>query len=213
MSALRDGSTYVDLKDLPERLTGLGADNELVAVAERVLEHESELVGRTGDYKPLIVDGRRLYHQRVHRQETALARRLKQRLDQKADRGDYMKILDALDRVLAHRAVVNGRVVQLLAEQQQAVRTALTRSLTVISGGPGTGKTAVIVSILRVLARLDFAIKNVVLAAPTGRAASAALLQPGVWPPGACLSACPPHPGAPPSLSGERGPARHSPLS
>ena len=171
MSALRDGSTYLDLKNLPERLTGLGADDDLVAVAERVLEHESELVGRPGDYKPLIVDGGRLYHQRVHRQETELARRLRVRLDQKADRGDYMKILDALDRVLSHRPVVNGRVVQLSAEQQNAVRTALTRSLTVISGCPGTGKTSVIVSILRVLARLDFAIENVVLAAPTGRAA------------------------------------------
>ena len=171
MSALRDGSTYLDLKNLPERLTGLGAGDDLVAVAERVLEHESELVGRPGDYKPLIVDGGRLYHQRVHRQETQLARRLRVRLDQKADRGDYMKILDALDRVLSHRAVVNGRVIQLSAEQQHAVRTALTRPLTVIPGGPGTGKTSVIVSILRVLARLDFAIENVVLAAPTGRAA------------------------------------------
>ena len=171
MSALREGSTYVDVDDLPERLKTLGADNDLVAVAERVLENESELVGRPGDYKPLIVDGKRLYHQRVHRQETELARRLKERLDQKVDRGDFMKILDALDRVLAHRAVVNGRAVQLSAQQQHAVRTALTQSLTVISGGPGTGKTSVIVSMLRVLARLDFAIEGVVLAAPTGRAA------------------------------------------
>ena len=171
MSALREGSTYVDVDDLPERLKTLGADDDLVAVAERVLENESELVGRPGDYKPLIVDGKRLYHQRVHRQETDLARRLKERLDQKADRGDFLKILDALDRVLAHRAVVNGRVVQLSAQQQHAVRTALTQSLTVISGGPGTGKTSVIVSMLRVLARLDFALENVVLAAPTGRAA------------------------------------------
>jgi len=171
MSALRDGSTYVDVDELPDRLKALGADNELVAVAERVLEHESEIVGRPGDYKPLIVDGKRLYHQRVHRQETKLARRLKERLDRKADRGDFMKILDAFDRVLAHRAVVNGRVVQLSAPQQHAVRTALTQSLTVISGGPGTGKTAIIVSMLRVLARLDFAIANVALAAPTGRAA------------------------------------------
>jgi len=171
MSALREGSTYVDVDELPDRLKGLGADNDVLAVAERVLEHPSEIVGRPGDYKPLIVDEKRLYHQRVQRQETRLARRLKERLDKKADRGDFMKILDALDRVLAHRAVVNGRVVQLSAQQQHAVRTALTQSLTVISGGPGTGKTSVIVSMLRVLARLDFAMTNVVLAAPTGRAA------------------------------------------
>jgi exodeoxyribonuclease V alpha subunit len=171
MSALRRGSTYVGLEQLPARLLSFGVADDLVALAGQILQQESEVVGRPGDYKPLIVDGPRLYHQRVHRQETDLARRLKQRLEAKADRGDYMKILDALDRVLAHRAVVDGRVIRLSAGQQHAVRTALTQSFTVISGGPGTGKTSIIVSLLRVLARLDFPIDNVVLAAPTGRAA------------------------------------------
>jgi exodeoxyribonuclease V alpha subunit len=45
------------------------------------------------------------------------------------------------------------------------------RSLTAISGGPGTGKTSVVVSILRVLARLGVDLESVALAAPTGKAA------------------------------------------
>jgi exodeoxyribonuclease V alpha subunit len=171
MRVLSEGSTYLDVSELSDRLAALGASADVVDTAARVVGDESEVLGRPGDYKPLIMDETRLYLQRVHRQESELARRLKDRLDRKADRGDYMKILDALDRVLAHRAVVNGRVVQLSAAQQHAVRTALTRAFTVISGGPGTGKTSILVSILRVLARLDFAIENVVLAAPTGRAA------------------------------------------
>lgn len=171
LDSLRHGNTHLPLRRLSERLKELGADDELVATAEKLIAQPSEVLGRPGDYKPLIVDGERLYHQRVHRQEESLARNLKARLEAKTERSEYMKILDALDRVLAHRAVVNGRVVRLSAEQQDAIRTALTRALTVVSGGPGTGKTSVVVAMLRVLARMDVAMTNVALTAPTGRAA------------------------------------------
>ncbi len=171
LDSLRHGSTHLPLSRLSERLKYFGAGDELVARAEKLIVQPSELVGRSGDYKPLIVDGERLYHQRVHRQEESFARSLKARLDAKTERRRYMKILDALDRVLVHPVVVNERVVRLSAEQQDAVRTAVTRPLTVVSGGPGTGKTSVVVAILRVLARIDVAMTDVALAAPTGRAA------------------------------------------
>jgi exodeoxyribonuclease V alpha subunit len=171
LNSLERGSTHLPLDRLAERLRYFGADDALVARAETLMEEPRALIGRPGDYKPLIIDDGRLYHQRVHQQEVSLARNLKARLEAKSDRSQYMKILDALDRVLAHRAVVNGRVVRLSAEQQDAVRTAVTRALSVVSGGPGTGKTSVVVAILRVLARLEVAMANVALAAPTGRAA------------------------------------------
>jgi exodeoxyribonuclease V alpha subunit len=58
--------------------------------------------------------------------------------------------------------------IELAEEQQEAVRTALVSKVMVITGGPGTGKTTVINSLLAILDR-----KNVsyALAAPTGRAA------------------------------------------
>ncbi|MEZ4640570.1 MAG: AAA family ATPase [Caldilineaceae bacterium] len=56
-----------------------------------------------------------------------------------------------------------------LAEQQQeAVRAALTHRLTVLTGGPGTGKTT---SLRTVLQLCEAAGRTVLLAAPTGRAA------------------------------------------
>lgn len=171
MDAMHRGCTYVPLEELAGRLRLFGADDDLVGLAEALVARESDVVGRPGDYKPLIVDDGRLYHQRAHRQEESLSHRLQERLQAKMKQSQYMKILDALDRVLAHPPVVGEQAVQLSTEQQQAVRTALTRSLTVISGGPGTGKTSVVVSILRVLARLGVTMENVVLAAPTGRAA------------------------------------------
>ena len=57
------------------------------------------------------------------------------------------------------------------AEQQRAVRAAVENNLTVITGGPGTGKTTIVCSILRVLIKkIGLKVADVVLAAPTGRA-------------------------------------------
>ncbi|MCA8922062.1 MAG: exodeoxyribonuclease V subunit alpha, partial [Planctomycetes bacterium] len=53
----------------------------------------------------------------------------------------------------------------------QALERALERSLALISGGPGTGKTSIVVTILRVLVRLGLAPADLALAAPTGKAA------------------------------------------
>ena len=60
-------------------------------------------------------------------------------------------------------------------EQREAARTAATRRLCVISGGPGTGKTSTVVKILALLvgqrARLGLRPPRVLLLAPTGKAA------------------------------------------
>ncbi|MBS3812507.1 ATP-dependent RecD-like DNA helicase [Candidatus Bipolaricaulota bacterium] len=53
-------------------------------------------------------------------------------------------------------------------EQREAVRTALTNRVTVITGGPGTGKTTIITGIIAIMDKLGW---EVTLAAPTGRAA------------------------------------------
>ncbi len=53
-------------------------------------------------------------------------------------------------------------------EQREAIKFALTSGVTVITGGPGTGKTTIIKAILDICDILKF---SCVLAAPTGRAA------------------------------------------
>ena len=55
-------------------------------------------------------------------------------------------------------------------EQKEAVRTALTSSLCVITGGPGTGKTMIQRAILDIYQKL-FPEREIVCCAPTGRAA------------------------------------------
>lgn len=62
----------------------------------------------------------------------------------------------------------NETGVQLAPEQRQAVQEAMSGGVLIITGGPGTGKTTTINTILRLLEKEE---KEVVLAAPTGRAA------------------------------------------
>ena len=58
--------------------------------------------------------------------------------------------------------------IELVEEQKEAVRQVLTQGVTVITGGPGTGKTTTINAILHMLEKAG---EDVLLAAPTGRAA------------------------------------------
>jgi exodeoxyribonuclease V alpha subunit len=70
------------------------------------------------------------------------------------------------ERVFAHLAERTSQ--PLNTQQQEAVRTALTHKVTVLTGGPGTGKTTTVRTIIRLL---EARRRSYVLASPTGRAA------------------------------------------
>lgn len=56
-------------------------------------------------------------------------------------------------------------------EQKEALEKALKFPFFVLTGGPGTGKTTVVANVIRGLLRLGYDLKQIGLAAPTGRAA------------------------------------------
>jgi len=64
--------------------------------------------------------------------------------------------------------VTRDSAIELSTEQREAVRAALTRKVTVLTGGPGTGKT---VSVRTVIGALEALRCRYALCAPTGRAA------------------------------------------
>jgi exodeoxyribonuclease V alpha subunit len=64
--------------------------------------------------------------------------------------------------------VARGAAVELSTQQREAVRTALSHKVTVLTGGPGTGKT---VTVRTIIAALDAMNGTYALCAPTGRAA------------------------------------------
>ena len=77
-------------------------------------------------------------------------------------------IENAINAAKESALTMNDGGVELSAEQEKAIEACLTNNVTIITGGPGTGKTTIINTLVRIF---DFARFETVLAAPTGRAA------------------------------------------
>ncbi len=130
------------------------------------------LVGSVDEFKPLVIAGPYLYLQKMLNLEDRFVEAMLSRLEAKIESWSEEQVERALDDVLARPSMHHGRPLTLIDEQQQAVRSAVGGPLTVVSGGPGTGKTTVVVTMLRVLRRLGVTCEEIALAAPTGKAAN-----------------------------------------
>jgi exodeoxyribonuclease V alpha subunit len=166
------GSTRLPLDRVGPLLRDLGRDEEEVAAVGTLLTapgHAEAVLGGPGDYKPLLVDAGCLYTQRMLLAEERLCASLRPRLGPAA--GDA-SLERALVDVLARPAFQGQAPVVLSAEQQEAVLHAAAAPLTPVTGGPGTGKTSIAVTLLRVLVRAGMDAAEIALAAPTGRGAN-----------------------------------------
>jgi exodeoxyribonuclease V alpha subunit len=127
---------------------------------------KSPVVGAPGDYRPLILDGSRLYLHRYWQYEQTLASAILERA-----RSTNIPRDPALFSSLAGRAFPFGRGDD--DPLGKALYTAGMKNLLVISGGPGTGKTTAAVTIISLLLELSGeAPCRIVLTAPTGKAAA-----------------------------------------
>lgn len=184
MIAQRQGSTCLPLEskdkkagkaDRKSPLRTLIADIARVAKldldATRVMKTIANLTGAprfnsvigVGDARvPLIVEYDAVYTERSRWLEHRVATRLAERLQHRAVDPRAAEVLaDLVERPGAR---------PLSDEQARAVGLALGGGFTVVTGGPGTGKTVVAAAIVRGLARLG--IQHVALAAHTGKAAN-----------------------------------------
>ncbi len=129
----------------------------------------SPAVGSPGEFCPLILDDSdRLYLHKLWHYEDVLAQELITRSTEKAEDIDRERLKDGLDRLFAHST-------QQPDWQQVAAVSALYHKLSIISGGPGTGKTSTVVRILALLLEQQQEREgsiNIALAAPTGKAAA-----------------------------------------
>lgn len=164
---------YEHLKRLYEALAPQVAD-PLLEITRRFLDQGGapEVIGESGDdYCPLIrVDGH-LYHQRLYAVEGRLIDSILTRIRHHPEHPAEL-IAAARADVEARPAILpSGAPIILSSEQGSALELAASRSLAMISGGPGTGKTSIVVALLRVLVRIGIPIEDIELAAPTGKAA------------------------------------------
>ena len=133
------------------------ADLDLPALAG--LMESAALVGNVGAARPFIREGGWLYSQRLHNTELELERRIRELIQR-----------DAVSAALPQDIL--RAPVPLNDEQAAAVQLALEHPLALVTGGPGTGKTSIVVAILRgLLYQPDMDLGDLALAAPTGKAA------------------------------------------
>jgi exodeoxyribonuclease V alpha subunit len=121
-------------------------------------------VGSPGDYTPLVLDAAgRLYLHRSWDYERRVAEEILARsVLLSSDTAGFEAVLDRY-----FPPAGNDRDLQ-----REAAQAALSRRFTVISGGPGTGKTSAVARILALLIELADGVPPVILlAAPTGKAA------------------------------------------
>jgi len=156
------GSTYLPL-DNPEQTTrditlleGRGGVpwERLKALLDR--PELAPIVG--GAASPLVRIGERLSSRRYHRSEASLAKALQERLAQPPAHSSIDERLLTTPDLLSD-------------EQRQAVQLALDHSLALVTGGPGTGKTSIVVAMLRAWLHDGVSPDAILLAAPTGKAA------------------------------------------
>lgn len=116
--------------------------------------------------KKIIIEGtdeneKRVYLKGLYQSELAAAQRLK-------TLANAPKSIRNIDVKKAIDWVQEKLLIDLATEQVEAIRCVLENKITIITGGPGTGKTTIVGALLKIFRSLKIPI---LLAAPTGRAA------------------------------------------
>jgi exodeoxyribonuclease V alpha subunit len=154
---------------------GDGAIDAIVTSIEVLLQSNRApaVIGQLEDeYRPLLYIAPYIVHQSIYCCERELAIRLAALLSaHPKEQPDAKQLARALQDVIARPVIVQGKRIVMSDEQCSVVSASARAGLTVISGGPGTGKTSIVVAIMRLMVRLGVDPLQIALTAPTGKAA------------------------------------------
>ncbi|MGD7044067.1 SF1B family DNA helicase RecD2 [Jeotgalibacillus proteolyticus] len=173
--SMQEGHVYAQSKDL------------LIKVKELLQKHQPEQIEYTDISNQLIElheegkvigEEKRIYLPSLYFSEKGLVTNINRLLSHK----EYEDQFPESEFLLALGSLEERIGVSYAASQKEAIQTALTSSLMILTGGPGTGKTTVIKGIVELYSELHGVSLDVdaygseepfpiVLAAPTGRAA------------------------------------------
>ena len=173
--ALRNGHSCLPLADIAGQTlwsavsdirTGTGAAPGYTFDAFSVLMDSAQSCAITAtDDAPLVLDNERLYLRRYWCFEQQVAQHLLQRMQ--------VHSLSAAQQMTADLLLAQLFDKSLEAQvdwQARAVEDALVRQVSVISGGPGTGKTHTVARLLLALQAINDRPLSIAMAAPTGKA-------------------------------------------
>jgi exodeoxyribonuclease V alpha subunit len=125
------------------------------------ISFEKKIVIEDLNKEDIKENNKAVYLAKFHVCEVGVAARLQELMR-------FPKKLKAFDREKALEWVQGELKIQLAKNQKQAVKEAIEKKVMVVTGGPDTGKTTIINSIIKIYGRLG---QRVLLSAPTGRAA------------------------------------------
>jgi len=166
--AADEGNVYLPAAELTKRAAAmLGVSEALVVRGIAALAEDEQVHVEEGGAAapPRLAEERPVYLIPFYRGEIGVANRLR-RLAEAAE--DRLAVFRRFDWPAAFAALQAQERQALTPRQREAVQAALTHRVTILTGGPGTGKTTSVRSIIRLA---EAAGVKTVLASPTGRAA------------------------------------------
>jgi exodeoxyribonuclease V alpha subunit len=157
-----EGHVYYPYESLIEECRKiLGVESEILIKAFGKIVTDKKIVIEDLNREEFKENNKAVYLAGLYASEVGVADKLKRLMQ-------IPKELRTLDRDKAIEWIQNELKITLAENQKKAVREAIDKKIMVVTGGPGTGKTTIINSIIRIYGKLG---QRVLLAAPTGRAA------------------------------------------
>lgn len=165
-----EGHICIHLDKIAAEKNDLPESYQKIETSNQALEN-IPLVGTQGnDKQPFVIYQNRLYLQRYFRYETDVLQRIRQFLvKEKTQLPERTAMLQQQQPLISKLFAGNNN--DPTDWQLAAAITGVLNNFTIITGGPGTGKTTTVAKILAILFATDPALK-VALAAPTGKAAA-----------------------------------------
>ncbi|HTM46724.1 MAG TPA: ATP-dependent RecD-like DNA helicase [Polyangiaceae bacterium] len=145
------GHTYCERNALVEKAAQLLAVDAV---------HPNTAIDALWASERVVIEEGRVYPARLHRAEHNVAQALGA-----LSQGPLNSLGDAEQLIAAYES---QSALKLSASQRQAVRAAIDHKITVITGGPGVGKTTIVSAIVKIFSGKS---QSILLGAPTGRAA------------------------------------------
>lgn len=154
-----EGHVYLEPADIVRKLIGKSG---LIEASGVEIPDVARANGKLISEGLCVREGDAVYSKALYIAECSVAETIKRLI------AAPVKMPSNLDAMIADIESRDG--IEYAPEQKEAVKSALTHNVSVVTGGPGVGKTTVINAICDIYQRINLA-NYLYLAAPTGRAA------------------------------------------
>ena len=135
---ISNGHTFVPAREFCAQMS------EHLAISSESIEDVMEDMALSGDLQLTVIDGKEvLYFYSYYKTESQVVSKLVELAETRPK-----QIASDLDAVISKAEI--GNEIKLSEKQRQAVKNSLEHSVSIITGGPGTGKTTIINTLIKI---------------------------------------------------------------